>query len=746
MAIPQAVAHTPIVVGPGLSPLEGARIDVRIDDLLAEFTLVQSFRNGSGDDIEAVFTFPVPLDAVFLGLDATLGERDLEGRVIEKQQARWTYEKSIAQGDSAVLVERTENGLLTANIGNLKPGEAIELRLRFAQWLSFSGHAVTFRMPTTIAPRYGRPTMEEREQPVTDLLAQYRFAARLTITGLLAEAQLRSPSHPVAMERAGRGVVLTLLSAWMDRDFLLDAEFGQVDRCSAVADRDGEGQIVSVAVAADFSGEEAPLDVVMVVDCSGSMDGTSINEARKAMKQILRGLGEQDRIDVVRYGSTHHSVFGALRPVDRETRSKLEEEISDTDANLGGTETVDALESAAATIVRDRTGSERSRILFLITDGAIQSPNIERLQATCHTHGIRIFVVGVGLANGEAAVQAFARATGGVAEIVHPQQDMAAKVVRHFHRVRKPPGAITRIDWPATPNWTHVPEYFSSGDTIRLFARFDQPVSGAVDVHWRSKEAGQVSLPIRITTPTDAPIPTLARMAASLAFDCTVERGAQVDLALRYQLLTDVTSAILVAPRIGADKAGDQPTTVRVPQMMATGWGGTADIEMSGICEFASALPVFAARATRRALPPPSPSPSAADAACIDFADDCRERLKLSPSREMWEPKDLKATLQWMDAAFATMLKDGGDLAAGVEALMLRWRRTEAARWPILVFIALHCDCSTAAGVLGTVLRLRKMAGEIPMPGLDGVVAQLRAKGMSIEPASPKVFKQVHLL
>lgn len=734
MAVPQAVAHTPIVVGPGLSPLEGARIDVRIDDLLAEFTLTQSFRNVSRDDIEAVFTFPVPIDAVFLGLNATLGERELEGRIVEKQQARRTYERAISEGDSAVLVERTENGLLTTNIGNLKPGETIALRLRFAQWLSFNGHAVTFRMPTTIAPRYGKPAMDEREAPVTDLLAQYRLAARIQVTGLLTQAELHSPSHLVVIEREEGALSLTLKSAWMDRDFLLDAEFGEVERCSAMADRDGEGHIVSVAVAADFTGEDAPLDVVLVVDCSGSMRGTSINEARKAMKGILHGLGEQDRIDLVRYGSSHHSAFGRLRELSRETRSQLEEHITATDADLGGTETVAALESAAATIVRDSKGSERSRILFLVTDGAIESPNIARLEATCRKHGIRIFVVGVGLANGEAAVQTFAQSTGGAAEIVHPNQDMAAKVVRHFHRVRKPAGTITHIDWPTAPNWTHVPEYFHSGDTIRVFARFDQPVSGEVAVHWQSREAGQACTPIRIATPTDEPISTLARMAASIAFDRTPERPAQVDLALRYQLLTHVSSAILVAPRSDADKAGDQPTTVRVPQMMAAGWSGARDEEFCGISYCRSVqfsqpaaeylgLPALLRRSAERTPKPVSKPPTTLE----------------------WRQTDVDAMLSWIDAELAHLLAQGGDIEAGVEALLLRLKRANSPHRRMLAAIASRCAKDDAAGLLGALLHFKSLGRDESTPVLDLFISRLRALGWTIIAPPPAMFEDVQV-
>lgn len=65
----------------------------------------------------------------------------------------------------------------------------------------------------------------DRDRPVTDLLAQYQFAAEVRVRGLLSQSQLASPSHLLAIRREADAVVLTLKSAWMDRDFLLDARF-----------------------------------------------------------------------------------------------------------------------------------------------------------------------------------------------------------------------------------------------------------------------------------------------------------------------------------------------------------------------------------------------------------------------------------------------------------------------------------------------------------------------------------------
>ena len=707
-----AVMHTPIVVGPGLSPLEGARIDVAIDDLMAEFMLTQSFRNTTSDDIEAVFTFPVPLDAIYLGLNARLGERELEGRIVEKQQARLTYETAISKGDSAVLVERAEAGLLTSNVGNLRPGETLELRLRFGQWLSFNGRSVAFRVPTTIAPRYGQSRLHSREAPVTDLLAQYGFAANIVIRGLLTRAELHSPSHLLVLGRDGDAVTLALKAGSIDRDFVLDAEFGEVERCAATAGRDGEGQVVSIAMAVDVPSEHRPLDMAMVVDCSGSMGGTSIAQARSAMKQILGRLGNADRIDLIRYGGRHQALFGRLRDLDRDTRSLLEEQIAATEANLGGTETVAALTKAADLLVQSGKGSERDRVIFLITDGAIESPQMQSLQTTCKQHGLRIFVVGVGLSVGEAAISAFAESTDGVAELVHPNQDMAAHVVRHFERVRAPAARIRRIDWPETPRWVHAPTTFSSGDTVRVFAAFDRPVEGEVVVHWEATTPQHLRLPIPRTS-CEPNISTLSRMAAQRHFDTLAERSEQVALAVRYQLLTGLTSAVLAAPRADNDKASDLPTTVTVPQMMAAGWSDegmeclmapSKMVADNAPSEFARVAPRTVHSVRRFPTPPESPAPASAP---IDRA--------------------AGVLLAWIEIEFARLLDAGGDLEAGLAALFLMWKRTRALHNKPLAELLVSTDTKD---VLAAIVALRDRQGWTArqMPRLEVVMSTVGAR------------------
>ena len=50
-------------------------VNAVLKDLLAEVTVAQTYRNEESVNIEAVYTFPLPLDAVLLELEVEIGGR-----------------------------------------------------------------------------------------------------------------------------------------------------------------------------------------------------------------------------------------------------------------------------------------------------------------------------------------------------------------------------------------------------------------------------------------------------------------------------------------------------------------------------------------------------------------------------------------------------------------------------------------------------------------------------------------------
>jgi Ca-activated chloride channel homolog len=80
------------------TPLAHTELQVTPTDLVAEYVLRHHFQNTGTAPIEAVFSFPVPLDAAFLGMQATLGGQTVVAQIQAQHQASRTYGDAIAQG------------------------------------------------------------------------------------------------------------------------------------------------------------------------------------------------------------------------------------------------------------------------------------------------------------------------------------------------------------------------------------------------------------------------------------------------------------------------------------------------------------------------------------------------------------------------------------------------------------------------------------------------------------------------
>jgi hypothetical protein len=129
----------------------------RIAGLLARTTVQQRYRNDTGANLEVAYTFPLPVDAVLLDFSVRIGERIHQGEVVARRQAEDQYEQAVETGHSAFRLQALDRGVYGATLGNVLFGETVELQLAYAEPQSWNGRSLRFRLPTTLAPRYGEP-------------------------------------------------------------------------------------------------------------------------------------------------------------------------------------------------------------------------------------------------------------------------------------------------------------------------------------------------------------------------------------------------------------------------------------------------------------------------------------------------------------------------------------------------------------------------------------------------------------
>lgn len=582
--------------------LESVKAKGRVAGRMLDMTIEQRFRNSEAENVEVVYTFPLPWHAVLLGLEVELNGETLTGQVKAKAQARSDYEEALSEGNTGILVSVNADRTYTLELGNLLAGEACVVRLHYVQTLQPEQGSLRLTLPTTIAPRYGDAIRdggyEPHAVPQASATVEYPFEISLAIHGELVQAQIGSPTHKVAMRSipavGAKESFMTEISlaakAWLDRDFVL--VFDQLPHASlglAAWDRLDEGLGV---VMASFTPrlptrETLPVAMKILVDCSGSMNGDSIQAARSALQGILEGLGETDRFSLSRFGDTveHRSKAmwkgaPAALAASRRWAQKLE-------ANLGGTEMNQALLSTLAL-----PGAERNDV-FLITDGEIQA--IEAVVDTARESGHRFFVVGIGASAAEGLLRRLAQETGGSCEFVSPGEPVEPAIVRLYHRMRSPAVTSIRIEWPQGCRIhaaSDLPECVFDGDDVTVFARLQAQAAELLTQSVRllgrvAGVEGDICLAELQADFIADEANTLARLAASQRY-LQLKRGAAnvpamlkkqlPELAEKYQLVTDDTSLILVKQRAEGLQAQDMPELRTVKNMLAAGWGGQGSV------------------------------------------------------------------------------------------------------------------------------------------------------------------------
>ena len=570
--------------------LEEVGIDAAIDDLMTVVSVCQRYRNPGTKHIEAVYTFPLPLEAVLLNFEVELGDRRMAGTVIAKPDAEERYEEAITDGDAAVLLEQAQPGLYTASVGNLAPGETATIRFRYGLLLRWNGDIVRLMMPTTIAPRYGDPSaggLSPHQSPEFSFDTERSFHLQIAVRGVLHGACWSSPSHDIAATPDGRQTVIEIARpAAMDRDFVLEARSTGTAGTRALLARDDGDWVVLASFRPeipDLSESAAHRSLKIVVDCSGSMGGDSIAQVRVAGERILDSLRPGDLFDIIAFGTGHRVLFGREMAASRTNIARARHFVRSLDANMGGTEITAALRAAYG--IAGEPGMPRD--LLLITDG--EAWDTDGAVAEARASGHRIFTVGVGSSVAEPFVRALAQATDGACELVAPREDMAGRIHRHFQRILAPPARSARVTWPA-PAQRVVPDPLPPpypGDTMHLFGSFAERPQGPVVLELELSDGRTITHRMEIgALPTDtadvertsAARSDLARMGTAQQLPTIDDEETATELAVRYQLLSEWTDYLVVHVRAEADKATELPSLVKVPQVVAAGWHGVGTV------------------------------------------------------------------------------------------------------------------------------------------------------------------------
>lgn len=578
--------------------LEGMRVTGVLRNAFAVMELVQTYRNSERGNIEAVYSFPLPVEATLLHLSVRLNETLLFGRVAERRQAEAEYEEAVASGDTAVMLEQVEPGLYTINVGNLMAGERAEVKLRYAMPLKWDGGKLRLALPTTIAPRYGdhiRAGVQQHQEPVVDLLTEHSYTLALRVLGGLGETAIASASHSISVARIEDGleVGLSVGRAPADRDLVLTLQAKGDPASEVTIAPDGERHVAHAAFLIPERQGRQSVAMKILIDCSGSMAGDSMVQAKAGALHALQCLKSGDQFSVSAFGDmVKHDISanGMLMPGSTDSAiTKACRFVGGLDADLGGTQMLLALEAVFALSRSSEGKTVEGGDILLITDGDVWDR--EGIVEACRKSGHRIFVIGIGSSPTEAVVREVAESTGGAAAFASPNEAITPVIERHLQRMRVPRVTGAELDWSASSVWQSLARLTGCvfpGDTLHVFAGLDSITDGPARLAIRYADGTVAEVVAEMPqgvarTLADIDLPRIAAAARIRegVFESDDERHAELTaLAVQYQIVSPYTNYILVHLR-GEDAASDMPELRQVPNMLAAGWGGVGTVKES---------------------------------------------------------------------------------------------------------------------------------------------------------------------
>jgi len=469
--------------------VQGMQVDIRVSGFVARVQVRQRFQNQAEEWLDGTYLFPLPEMAAVDRMALRVGDRRIEGRIQEREEAKRTFEAARKEGRSTSLLEQQRPNLFSMSVANIGPGENVEVEIEYQQSLHYEAGGFELRFPMTVAPRYtpmeagGASTgdgdgADSAGAPPRWLDAPPAGAASLTlraeIDAGLALERLESPTHEIrtlALEGGVREVWLDAVPA--DREFVLRwaPKPGRAPRVAAFSEeRDGDHYLMLMVLPPELDAKSArlPRETVFVIDTSGSMSGVSIEQARAALRMALDSLDFGDSFNVIAFDDISRALFGASEPVTRARLREAHAFVEGLQAD-GGTEMLPALQLA----LRDDDADDgRLRQVIFITDAGIYN-EMEIFSAIKSELGdSRLFMVGIGSAPNTYLLNRAATLGRGSSTVIADLSEVEDRMQEFFRKIENPVLSDIEIHWnDAVEMWpARVPDLYV-GEPVVITAK-----------------------------------------------------------------------------------------------------------------------------------------------------------------------------------------------------------------------------------------------------------------------------------
>jgi len=480
------------------APLLRTDIKVSASGPIVRYQMRHTFINSSDTWTEAIYTYPLPPDSAVNALEMTVGDRKIVGKIKEKAEAKRQFVAARQAGKRVSLVQQHRPNLFSTSLANIAPGEHVTVEIGFSETLLLKDHEFRLRMPLVIGPRYipGQPIAgfqttgwskpTDQVPDANDITPPVRNVHERTGNPVTISVDIDagfnmdgiiSPSHKINVVRDGeaKAVVSLVDTVPADKDFTLIWSAKPADAPSAgfFAEEIDDTRYALLTLTpqnlTELDVNVAPREVVFVIDTSGSMEGTSIEQAKRALGLALERLRPSDTFRLVRFSSNVSSMHPQALDASSEN-IKLGKRFVSSLLAEGGTEIVGAMSH----VLLQRRDQQRLTQVVLITDGAVGNEEALLKLINNQIGNARLFTVGIGSAPNGFLMTRAAAVGRGTFTFIEDANEVKRQMASLFEKLERPTMTDISLRWQGNTSsvsvWPNpVPDLYS-GEPISVLA------------------------------------------------------------------------------------------------------------------------------------------------------------------------------------------------------------------------------------------------------------------------------------
>ncbi|KAM6342212.1 protein mono-ADP-ribosyltransferase PARP4 isoform 2-T3 [Podargus strigoides] len=410
-------------------PLEGIYIKARIIDFVAQVVMFQTYTNQNSKPIEAKYVFPLDDKAAVCGFEAFINGKHVIGEDV-----------------------------FVISVGNLPPNSTAVIKITYITELSYQYGCITFHMPASVSPWQQDKALNENTQDTVKKVCVKQvktqkngFSVDMSIEMPSSIERIHSWTHELKIKKTDcKAVIKTVENSSLDvSGFVLDIWISQVYLPRMWVEKHpskmSEACMLVFQPEFDTAFEEEQLasEIIILLDCSNSMAGSALHQAKQIALRVVELLCFRQRMHVVKFG-TNFTEFSSFSMNIINDLAPLKEFITSATATLGNTDLWKTLRYLSLLFP-----SRGHRNILLISDGHIQSESVTFQIVKDNVQHTRIFTCGVGLAANRHMLRSLSQYGAGAFEYFDPKSkyNWEAKIQSQVSRIFSPGCSSVSIKW-----------------------------------------------------------------------------------------------------------------------------------------------------------------------------------------------------------------------------------------------------------------------------------------------------------